>query len=288
GDPMEVVIADEHKLAQLAADAIERLLRTETAPVLGLATGSSPLRIYDELAARHERQGLSFAHAQAFMLDEYVGIAADHPERYRNVIDTEIATRVDSAEEAVHGPDGSAEDLAAASAGYEQKIAEAGGIDLQILGIGTDGHIAFNEPGSSLASRILVKSLTYQTRVDNARFFDGDVDQVPSLCLTQGLGTIMEARHLVLVATGGGKAEAVHQDRKSTRLNSSHVSSSYAVFCLKKKSRHFPKNCGKSLNKHEYPADISRLVFDLTRSFSVIIIRTPCRSSRICSGALCR
>ena len=94
---MEVVIADEHKLAQLAADAIERLLRTETAPVLGLATGSSPLRIYDELAARHERQGLSFAHAQAFMLDEYVGIAADHPERYRNVIDTEIATRVDFA-----------------------------------------------------------------------------------------------------------------------------------------------------------------------------------------------
>ncbi|HJA59611.1 MAG TPA: glucosamine-6-phosphate deaminase [Candidatus Brevibacterium intestinavium] len=208
---MEVVIADEHKLAQLAADAIERLLRTETAPVLGLATGSSPLRIYDELAARHERQGLSFAHAQAFMLDEYVGIAADHPERYRNVIDTEIATRVDFAEAAVHGPDGSAEDLAAASAGYEQKIAEAGGIDLQILGIGTDGHIAFNEPGSSLASRTRVKSLTYQTRVDNARFFDGDVDQVPSLCLTQGLGTIMEARHLVLVATGGGKAEAVHQ-----------------------------------------------------------------------------
>lgn len=182
---MEVVIADEHKLAQLAADAIERLLRTETAPVLGLATGSSPLRIYDELAARHKRQGLSFAHAQAFMLDEYVGIAADHPERYRNVIDTEIATRVD--------------------------FAEAGGIDLQILGIGTDGHIAFNEPGSSLASRTRVKSLTYQTRVDNARFFDGDVDQVPSLCLTQGLGTIMEARHLVLVATGGGKAEAVHQ-----------------------------------------------------------------------------
>src|SRR5699024_7119102 len=117
GDPMEVVIADEHRLAQLAADAIERLLRTKTAPVLGLATGSSPLRIYDELAARHERQGLSFAHAQAFMLDEYVGIAADHPERYRNVIDTEIATRVDFAEEAVHGPDGSAEDLAAASAG---------------------------------------------------------------------------------------------------------------------------------------------------------------------------
>lgn len=208
---MEVVIADEYTLAELAADAIERLLRTETAPVIGLATGSSPLRIYDELTTRHKNEGLSFAHAQAFMLDEYVGIADDHPQRYRNVIDAEIATRVDFAEGAVHGPEGSADDLAAASADYERKIAEAGGIDLQILGIGSDGHIAFNEPGSSLASRTRVKSLTHQTRLDNARFFDGDVEQVPKLCLTQGLGTIMEAKHIVLVATGGNKAEAVHQ-----------------------------------------------------------------------------
>ena len=208
---MEVVIADEYTLAELAADAIERLLRTEAAPVIGLATGSSPLRIYDELTTRHKNEGLSFAHAKAFMLDEYVGIADDHPQRYRNVIDTEIATRVDFAEGAVHGPDGSADDLAAASADYERKIVGAGGIDLQILGIGTDGHVAFNEPGSSLASRTRVKSLTQQTRMDNARFFDGDVEQVPKLCLTQGLGTIMEAKHLVLVATGGNKAEAVHQ-----------------------------------------------------------------------------
>ncbi|WP_172174890.1 glucosamine-6-phosphate deaminase [Brevibacterium sp. CT2-23B] len=208
---MEVVIADEYTLAELAADAIEALLRTEAAPVIGLATGSSPLRIYDELTTRHKNEGLSFARAQAFMLDEYVGIADDHPQRYRNVIDAEIATRVDFAEGAVHGPEGSADDLAAASADYERKIAEAGGIDLQILGIGSDGHIAFNEPGSSLASRTRVKSLTHQTRLDNARFFDGDVEQVPKLCLTQGLGTIMEAKHLVLVATGGNKAEAVHQ-----------------------------------------------------------------------------
>ena len=208
---MEVVIADEYTLAELAADAIERLLRTEAAPVIGLATGSSPLRIYDELTTRHKNEGLSFAHAQAFMLDEYVGIADDHPQRYRNVIDTEIATRVDFAEGAVHGPDGSADDLAAASADYERKIVGAGGIDLQILGIGTDGHVAFNEPGSSMASRTRVKSLTQQTRMDNARFFDGDVEQVPKLCLTQGMGTIMEAKHLVLVATGGNKAEAVHQ-----------------------------------------------------------------------------
>jgi glucosamine-6-phosphate deaminase len=140
-----------------------------------------------------------------------VGLAADHPQRYRNVIETEIASRVGWPAERVSGPDGLAEDLPAACAAYEQAITDAGGVDLQILGIGTDGHIAFNEPGSSLASRTRIKTLTRQTRVDNARFFDDDVEQVPTHCLTQGLGTIMSARHLVLLATGRGKAEAVHQ-----------------------------------------------------------------------------
>ncbi|MDN6124749.1 MAG: glucosamine-6-phosphate deaminase [Brevibacterium sp.] len=208
---MEVIIADDHELATLVADAIERLLRDDSAPVLGLATGSSPLSVYDELTRRHERQGLSFAEVRAFMLDEYVGLPASHPQSYRNVIDTELVSRVDFAEDAVHGLDGMAEDLVAASSDYDHAIAEAGGIDLQILGIGTDGHIAFNEPGSSLASRTRVKTLAHQTRIDNARFFDGNVDRVPQHCLTQGLGTIMEARHLVLIATGGHKAEAVHQ-----------------------------------------------------------------------------
>lgn len=208
---MEVVIADDQKVATLVAEAVERLLTTEAAPVLGLATGSSPLRIYDELVRRHEDHGLSFAHARAFMLDEYVGLSEEHPERYRNVIESAIASRVDFAEDAVQGPDGLAADLATASANYEIAIASAGGIDLQILGIGTDGHIAFNEPGSSLSSRTRVKTLTRQTRVDNARFFDDDIDHVPSQCLTQGMGTIMEARHLVLIAVGGNKAEAVHQ-----------------------------------------------------------------------------
>ncbi|GAA4718077.1 glucosamine-6-phosphate deaminase [Isoptericola chiayiensis] len=208
---MEVVIAPAEELAVLAADAVEALLRRRPQAVLGLATGSSPLKVYDELARRHEQDGLSFADARGFMLDEYVGLAADHPERYRNVIATEIAERVDWPAEQVAGPDGLAADLPAACAAYETAIADAGGVDLQILGIGTDGHIAFNEPGSSLASRTRIKTLTRQTRVDNARFFDGDVDKVPTHCLTQGLGTIMAARHLVLLATGRHKAEAVHQ-----------------------------------------------------------------------------
>ncbi len=119
-------------------------------------------------------------------------------------------TRVDFAPGAVQGPDGLAADIPAACAAYEDAIREAGGVDLQILGIGTDGHIGFNEPGSSLASRTRIKTLTRQTRVDNARFFGDDVESVPTHCLTQGLATIMAARHVILVATGRGKAEAVH------------------------------------------------------------------------------
>jgi len=208
---MEVVIAAPGELAALASGAIESLLATDPAAVLGLATGSSPLGIYDELARRHAEGRVSFARARAFMLDEYVGLPADHPERYRNVIETEIASRVDFAPSAVQGPDGLAEDLVAACARYEAAIAEAGGVDLQILGIGSDGHVGFNEPGSSLASRTRIKTLTEQTRSDNAQFFGGDVDQVPRHCLTQGLATIMSARHIVLIATGRAKAEAIHQ-----------------------------------------------------------------------------
>ncbi|WP_163184722.1 glucosamine-6-phosphate deaminase [Cellulosimicrobium sp. SL-1] len=208
---MEVVIAPAERLAVLAADAVEAVVRSGPGAVLGLATGSSPLKVYDELVRRHVQEGLSFAGVRAFMLDEYVGLPVDHPQRYRNVIETEIASRVDFAPGAVQGPDGNAEDLVAACAAYEESIAGAGGVDLQILGIGTDGHIAFNEPGSSLASRTRIKTLTAQTREDNARFFGDDVDRVPRHCLTQGLATIMSARHLVLLATGKGKAEAVHQ-----------------------------------------------------------------------------
>jgi len=209
---MEVVILrDSAQIGGVAADAIESLLKDKPDAVLGLATGSSPLCIYDELAARCTAGRVCFARARGFTLDEYVGLPPEHPERYRNVIDTTFASRVDFAAGAVQGPDGLATDIPEACAAYETAIRDAGGIDLQILGIGTDGHIGFNEPGSSLASRTRIKTLTRQTRMDNARFFDDDIDAVPTHCLTQGLGTIMDARHVVLVATGRNKAEAVHQ-----------------------------------------------------------------------------
>ncbi|MCL1898976.1 MAG: glucosamine-6-phosphate deaminase [Promicromonosporaceae bacterium] len=208
---MELIIAPAAQLAILAADRFEAVLRAKPRAVLGLATGSSPLPTYDELARRHREGGLSFAQATGFTLDEYVGIDLDHPERYRNVIAREITDRVQWPAGQVSGPDGSAADLTAAAAAYETAIRDAGGVDLQILGIGSNGHIAFNEPLSALTSRTRSVPLTEQTRRDNARFFGGNLDLVPTLCLTQGLGTIMEAREIVLVATGAGKAEAIAQ-----------------------------------------------------------------------------
>lgn len=208
---MEVIIlAGPPEIGTVAADAISALLHRKPDAVLGLATGSSPLAIYDELVSRCAAGQISFNQVRGFTLDEYVGLPAEHPERYRNVIDNVFVSRVDFAPGAVQGPDGLAADLPAACAAYEQAIRAAGGIDLQILGIGTDGHIGFNEPGSSLASRTRIKTLTAQTRSDNARFFDDDIDAVPTHCLTQGLATILDARHVVLVATGRQKAEAVH------------------------------------------------------------------------------
>ncbi|TQJ41419.1 glucosamine-6-phosphate deaminase [Arthrobacter sp. SLBN-112] len=205
---MEIVIlGGSRQIGKLAADAIEQLVRRKPAAVLGLATGSSPLPVYDELAARHE-QGLDFSRASGFALDEYVGLPAGHPESYREVVRREFTNRVNIAPENVHGPDGTATDIPAACAAYEQAIAEAGGVDLQLLGVGTDGHIGFNEPGSSFASRTRIKSLIEQTRRDNARFFNS-LAEVPHHVITQGLGTIMAARHVILLATGAQKAQAV-------------------------------------------------------------------------------
>lgn len=208
---MEVIIQPGPEAARIAADAIVALIDTKPDAVLGLATGSSPLGVYDELAARHRAGEVSFAGASAFLLDEYVGLAADHPQGYRNVIQRELVDKVDLDPARVHGPDGLASDIPLACARYEQAIVDAGGVDVQLLGIGTDGHIAFNEPGSSLASKTRIKTLTAQTRRDNARFFDDDIEQVPTHCLTQGLATILGARHVILLAQGEGKAEAIHQ-----------------------------------------------------------------------------
>jgi glucosamine-6-phosphate deaminase len=207
---MEVVpLGSAAEIAALAADIVEAVVRRKPAAVLGLATGSSPLPAYRELIRRHaDGAGPSYAAVTCFNLDEYVGLPVGHEQSYRATIARELTDGLGIRPDQVNGPDPSPDGLPSAGERYEALIARAGGVDVQFLGIGSDGHLAFNEPGSSLASRTRIKTLTAQTRKDNARFF-GSPDEVPNHVLTQGLGTILEARHLLLIATGEGKAGAV-------------------------------------------------------------------------------
>lgn len=205
---MEVVImAGPAEVGAFAAGRIADVVDANPEAVLGVATGSSPLETYRALAARREA-GLDFSRVSAFALDEYVGIDRSHPESYHAVVGREVVEPLGLNPARVHVPDGLADDLDAACADYEAKILAAGGVDVQLLGIGANGHIGFNEPTSSLSSRTRVKTLAPKTRTDNARFFDKPED-VPVHCLTQGLGTILDARSVVLVAQSASKARAV-------------------------------------------------------------------------------
>ncbi|MGF3056953.1 glucosamine-6-phosphate deaminase [Microbacterium sp. YY-01] len=201
-----VIVENKEQAGALVADAITALVQRRPDTVLGFATGSTPLPVYQALRERFA--DIDVSQVRGFALDEYVGIDPDHPESYRSVITREVVEPLGLNPELVRVPNGDPETAATAGDDYEAAIDEAGGIDLQILGIGTDGHIGFNEPGSSLSSQTRVKTLTEQTREDNARFFDS-IDDVPRHCITQGIGTILEARHLVLLAFGEGKAEAI-------------------------------------------------------------------------------
>jgi len=209
---MEVVILPTpHDCGRVVADIFTAVVSGRAAGerlAIGLATGSSPLLAYRELVRRHREDGLSFAGVHAFLLDEYVGLPAGHPETYREVIRRELTDLLDMAENDVHGPDGTDPDPLEAAVDYEDLLREDGPVAVQVLGIGANGHIGFNEPGSSLSSVTRVKTLTEQTRQDNGRFFGGP-DGVPRHVITQGLGTIGRAGHLVLTASGPGKAAAV-------------------------------------------------------------------------------
>lgn len=206
---MEVVVCrDADEVGRVAGARIAHLVGQRPDPVLGVATGSSPLATYADLARRVREGSLDLRGATAFALDEYVGLPPEHPQSYAATIRRDFAEPVGLDPDRMHVPDGTAANPDEAGRRYDEAIAAAGGIDVQLLGIGANGHIGFNEPSSSLASRTRMKTLTMATREANARFFES-VDEVPTHCLTQGLGTIMEARHVVLVATGEAKAEAV-------------------------------------------------------------------------------
>ena len=193
----------------ITARIIAKLVRTKPDCVLGLATGSTPIPTYRELVRMYREEGLDFSKVTTFNLDEYVGLPPEHPQSYHAFMDEHFFGHVNVPRASIHIPDGMAADIPAECARYEAAIRAAGGIDLQILGIGTDGHIGFNEPTSSLASRTRIKTLTEQTRADNARFFDGDLAKVPFHCITMGVGTIMESRQVLMLAFGANKAAAI-------------------------------------------------------------------------------
>ncbi|MFX0537190.1 glucosamine-6-phosphate deaminase [Ornithinimicrobium sp. Y1847] len=207
---MEVVIcASAEGIGRLGAAAVTELVARRPEAVLGLATGSSPRPVYAEVLRRVRDGQVDLGRVSTFSLDEYVGLPADHPSSYRAEIRRVFTDPAGIPAERVHTPRADEDDVEAAAAAYEEAIRTAGGIDLQLVGLGTEGHIAFNEPGSSLASRTRIKTLTEQTRQDNARFFDGDVSAVPHHCLTVGLATILDTRHVIVIATGESKARAV-------------------------------------------------------------------------------
>ncbi|WFB06038.1 glucosamine-6-phosphate deaminase [Streptomyces sp. LX-29] len=207
---MEVVIVPDARAGgELIAEAMAALVRRKPDALIGVATGSTPLPVYEALTAKVAAGAVDVSRTRICQLDEYVGLPAGHPESYRSTVLRQVVEPLGLTEESFLGPDGNAEDVQAACEAYDRALGEAGGVDLQLLGIGTDGHIGFNEPCSSLASRTRIKTLTERTRQDNARFFDGDIDQVPHHVITQGIGTILDSRHLVLLATGAGKADAV-------------------------------------------------------------------------------
>ncbi|HOT30289.1 MAG TPA: glucosamine-6-phosphate deaminase [Candidatus Ozemobacteraceae bacterium] len=206
---MEIIIQKNRLDAcRIGARIIARLLREKEKPVLGLATGGTPLPLYQELVRMHRDEGLSFGHVVSFNLDEYVGLDPKHPASFRACMEEHLFRHVDFAPGATHLPDGLAKDIPASCAAYEQAIRDAGGIDVQVLGIGSDGHLAFNEPTSSLRSRTRLKTLDEETRHANAAPFGGP-DKVPHHVLTMGLGTIMDARCCLLLAFGASKAPAV-------------------------------------------------------------------------------
>ena len=208
---MEVVIGRNYnEMSKLAAQMVAELLNTKPNAVFGMATGSTPLGLYQELVRMHKQAQLDFSRVMTFNLDEYVGLPGNHPQSYAYFMQEHFFRHVYIPAQNINIPSGTTSNYPAFCDWYEKRIAECGGIDLQILGIGTDGHIAFNEPTSSLSSRTRLKTLSKQTIDDNARFFERRED-VPVYAITMGVGTILEARQLLLVASGKPKARAIAQ-----------------------------------------------------------------------------
>lgn len=214
---MRMIIMDKYEkmsifTAQYIAKRIKDANPTAEEPfVIGLPTGSSPLGVYKELINLYKAGEVSFKHVVSFNMDEYIGLPEDHPESYHYFMHDNFFKHIDIQECNINILNGNADDLEKECLDYEMKIAEYGGIDLFMGGIGPDGHIAFNEPGSSLSSRTRIKSLTYDTILANSRFFDNDVNKVPKNALTVGVATVMDAREVIILVNGYKKARALQK-----------------------------------------------------------------------------
>lgn len=205
------VFKDERTLARTLAGQIARSLAEKPGLVLGLPTGRTPVRLYHELGSMYAKEQVDFARATTFNLDEFLGIPASHPGSYRSFMQEHLFSRVNVSPERINIPNGAASDPAEECARYERAIADAGGIDLQLLGIGTNGHIGFNEPARELAGTTHRVVLKASTRHSNAGLFGGDESQVPKEALSMGMATIMHARSIVLIATGKSKARCIQR-----------------------------------------------------------------------------
>src|SRR4030042_1839192 len=214
---MRVIIEPDYAsaskwIANYIARSINEFGPTKAKPfVLGLPTGSSPLGAYKELIKLNKKGTISFENVITFNMDEYVNLPKDHPESYHSFMWNNLFSHVDIKEENVNILNGNAPDLEAECANYEKKMKKVGGINLFLGGIGPDGHMAFHEPGSSLASRTRVKTLTYDTIVANSRFFGNDINNVPKRALTVGVGTVMDAREVILIVLGFNKSRALKE-----------------------------------------------------------------------------
>ncbi|RLF99699.1 MAG: glucosamine-6-phosphate deaminase [Thaumarchaeota archaeon] len=206
---MRVIITrDYDEMSKLAAKMIADAIRSKPNLVLGLATGETPIGCYRELVRMHKEEGLDFSQVVTFNLDEYLGLPPSHEQSYHHFMYVNLFNHINIKKENIHIPNGVAENVEEHCREYERMIKEAGGIDLQLLGIGRNGHIGFNEPGSPFDSRTRVVKLAEMTRRDNARFFKS-IDEVPTHAITMGLATIMEAKKIILIASGKNKADAI-------------------------------------------------------------------------------
>ncbi|KAK5620399.1 Glucosamine-6-phosphate isomerase 1 [Crenichthys baileyi] len=211
-----IILNDYEQASEWAAKYIRnKILHFKPGPnkffTLGLPTGSTPLGCYKKLIEYYKNGEISFEFVKTFNMDEYVGLPRDHPESYHSFMWNNFFKHIDIRAENTHILDGNAADLQAECRSFEEKIAEAGGIELFVGGIGPDGHIAFNEPGSSLVSRTRVKTLAKDTIMANARFFDGKLSKVPTMALTVGVGTVMDAKEVLILITGAHKAFALYK-----------------------------------------------------------------------------